>query len=187
MKDSTDEESDRFLAMVTAKAEVDLRLSDFAPRTMLVTPEHEIARPRFPAIDYHNHLDAQEPRGHFEVIGGLIEAELVDHGEELVGDLRDRQVGDVDFVFADQMQQQVERAGEFLQLDDEASTRAGHDGTPFGRRVPATRCNATPRRCTAGQRKKSITPGSRKLTAKIGKNPKRWSCRYCIPRPGGRI
>ena len=54
--------NDPFVAMVTARAEVDLKLSDFRPRSMLVTPEHEIRRPKFPVIDYHNHLDAQEPR-----------------------------------------------------------------------------------------------------------------------------
>src|SRR5437764_1484771 len=62
MEDRTPEEADKFIAMVTARAETNLRLSDFAPRSMLVTDKHEIARPRFPVIDYHNHLDAQEPR-----------------------------------------------------------------------------------------------------------------------------
>jgi predicted TIM-barrel fold metal-dependent hydrolase len=52
---------DPFVAMVTARAEVDLRLSDFRPQSMLVSPEHEILRPKFPVIDYHNHLDAQAP------------------------------------------------------------------------------------------------------------------------------
>jgi predicted TIM-barrel fold metal-dependent hydrolase len=52
---------DKFVAMVTAKAEVDLRLSDFEPRSMLVTATHDLQRPKFPAIDYHNHLDAQDP------------------------------------------------------------------------------------------------------------------------------
>lgn len=54
---------DPFVAMVTARTEVDLKLGDFRPRSMLLRPEHEIRRPRFPVIDYHNHLDAQEP-GH---------------------------------------------------------------------------------------------------------------------------
>jgi predicted TIM-barrel fold metal-dependent hydrolase len=54
--------NDPFVAMVTARADVDLKLSDFRPRSMLVRPAHEILKPRFPAIDYHNHLDAQEPR-----------------------------------------------------------------------------------------------------------------------------
>lgn len=60
--DDARNEEDKFLAMVSAKAEVDLRLSDFEPRSMLETPEHLIERARFPAIDYHNHLDAQDPR-----------------------------------------------------------------------------------------------------------------------------
>jgi predicted TIM-barrel fold metal-dependent hydrolase len=47
--------------MVTARADVDLKLSDFHPRSMLRSPAHEIKRPKFPVIDYHNHLDAQEP------------------------------------------------------------------------------------------------------------------------------
>jgi len=52
---------DPFVAMVTARAEVQLRLSDFAPRSMLRTPVHEMPLPKYPAIDYHNHLDAQDP------------------------------------------------------------------------------------------------------------------------------
>jgi predicted TIM-barrel fold metal-dependent hydrolase len=55
-------DKDPFVLMVTARAEVDLRLSDFHPRSMLAAPEHEIHKPKFPVIDYHNHLDAQEPR-----------------------------------------------------------------------------------------------------------------------------
>ncbi|MGB7070399.1 MAG: amidohydrolase family protein [Pyrinomonadaceae bacterium] len=53
-------EQDKFIAMVTAKAEVDLPISQFAPRTTLAVPMHEIKRSKFPAIDYHNHLDAQD-------------------------------------------------------------------------------------------------------------------------------
>jgi predicted TIM-barrel fold metal-dependent hydrolase len=54
-------EEDKFIAMVTARADVELRLSDFAPRSMLAVPVHEIGRAKFPVIDYHNHLDAQGP------------------------------------------------------------------------------------------------------------------------------
>jgi predicted TIM-barrel fold metal-dependent hydrolase len=54
-------EKDPFVAMVTARADVDLKLSDFHPRSMLRAPAHELKRPKFPVIDYHNHLDAQEP------------------------------------------------------------------------------------------------------------------------------
>jgi predicted TIM-barrel fold metal-dependent hydrolase len=59
---NSSKKQDPFVAMVTARAEVDLRLSDFHPRSMLATPQHEVRRPKFPAIDYHNHLDAQDPR-----------------------------------------------------------------------------------------------------------------------------
>jgi predicted TIM-barrel fold metal-dependent hydrolase len=34
----------------------DLRLADFRPRSMLRVPIHDVARPRYPAIDAHNHL-----------------------------------------------------------------------------------------------------------------------------------
>jgi predicted TIM-barrel fold metal-dependent hydrolase len=54
--------SDPFVNMVTARADVELKLSDFRPRSMLIRPTHEILKPKFPVIDYHNHLDAQEPR-----------------------------------------------------------------------------------------------------------------------------
>lgn len=52
---------DKFIAMVSATADVELRLSEFKPRSMLVTPVHEVRHPKFPVIDYHNHLDAQDP------------------------------------------------------------------------------------------------------------------------------
>ena len=50
--------TDKFIAMVSAKAETELRLCDFEPHAMIATPVHEVKRARFPAIDYHNHLDA---------------------------------------------------------------------------------------------------------------------------------
>ncbi len=53
--------NDKFIQMVTAKADVDLIISDFAPVSMLNVPIHEISKAKFPAIDYHNHLDAQSP------------------------------------------------------------------------------------------------------------------------------
>lgn len=67
MKNPTTEK-DPFVAMVTAKAEVDLKLSDFHPRSMLIRPRHDILQPRFPVIDYHNHLDAQEPRSVLKIM-----------------------------------------------------------------------------------------------------------------------
>jgi hypothetical protein len=59
---------DAFIEMVTAKASVDLRLSDYHPRSMLVVPERGARRPKFPVIDYHNHLDAQDPRSVLRVM-----------------------------------------------------------------------------------------------------------------------
>ena len=53
--------NDNFMAMVTAKAEVTLPLSEFQPQSTLVTAEHLVQRARFPVIDYHNHLDALDP------------------------------------------------------------------------------------------------------------------------------
>jgi len=50
------------VAMVSAKAEVDLPLSDFQPKSMIVAEEHHLERARFPVIDYHNHLDSLDPR-----------------------------------------------------------------------------------------------------------------------------
>jgi len=52
---------DKFVAMVTAKGDVKLSLSEFHPVSMLKVPVHEVLKPRYPVIDYHNHLDAQSP------------------------------------------------------------------------------------------------------------------------------
>lgn len=64
----TVEQQDKFVAMVTAKAEVDLRLSDFQPVSEIRAAQHVIREPRFPAIDYHNHLDSLEPKAVLEVM-----------------------------------------------------------------------------------------------------------------------
>jgi predicted TIM-barrel fold metal-dependent hydrolase len=53
---------DKFVAMQTARIAVDLRLSDYAPRTQLKVAANDLVMPRFPVIDYHNHLDAQSPQ-----------------------------------------------------------------------------------------------------------------------------
>lgn len=52
------ESTDKFVDMVSAKAAVALPLSSFQPRSSLKTKEHLEERPRFPVIDYHNHLDS---------------------------------------------------------------------------------------------------------------------------------
>jgi len=53
---------DKFVAMVTAQAEVTLPLGSFHPRSTLVANNHVVEKPQFPVIDYHNHLDALAPR-----------------------------------------------------------------------------------------------------------------------------
>src|SRR6187402_91999 len=55
-------EKEKFVDMVGATAEVDLRLSDFHPRSSLQTTVHAIERGKFPVIDYHNHLDSTDPK-----------------------------------------------------------------------------------------------------------------------------
>jgi predicted TIM-barrel fold metal-dependent hydrolase len=52
---------DRFVDMVNAAVEVDLPLGCFQPRSSLKTSVHIVEKPRFPVIDYHNHLDSQNP------------------------------------------------------------------------------------------------------------------------------
>jgi predicted TIM-barrel fold metal-dependent hydrolase len=56
-----DSVQDKFIAMVSAKAQVTLPLSEFHPVTMLHTAPQHVLKPRFSVIDYHNHLDAQDP------------------------------------------------------------------------------------------------------------------------------
>lgn len=55
------ESEDKFLELMGAKARIDLPISDFEPRSMLLTPTTEVQKARYPAIDFHNHLDAQDP------------------------------------------------------------------------------------------------------------------------------
>jgi predicted TIM-barrel fold metal-dependent hydrolase len=57
---------DKFVAMVTAKSAVDIRLGDYAPHCQLKVAVHSVEKPLFPVIDYHNHIDAQSPE---DVIG----------------------------------------------------------------------------------------------------------------------
>ena len=54
-------EQDRFVAMVSAKADVGLALGEFHPKPELIPPDNTPLQPRFPVIDYHNHLDALDP------------------------------------------------------------------------------------------------------------------------------
>jgi hypothetical protein len=72
-------------------------------------------------------LEVEERGGHDQELTGLVEVELVAQGaqvrDELVGDLREGDLGDVELVLPDQLQQQVERALEVGQPDREPSRR----------------------------------------------------------------
>lgn len=59
---------DKFVAMATATAETDLKLSAFQPVSMLKVPAHNIQRACVPAIDYHNHLDSFQPKDVLQVM-----------------------------------------------------------------------------------------------------------------------
>jgi predicted TIM-barrel fold metal-dependent hydrolase len=55
------DERDPFVSMMNAASTVTLNLSDFEPRSMLRAVEHRIERPKFTAIDFHNHIDGMDP------------------------------------------------------------------------------------------------------------------------------
>ena len=55
------QDTDKFVDMVSAAVEVSLPLGQFKPRSSLKTSVHLPEKSRFPAIDYHNHLDSQDP------------------------------------------------------------------------------------------------------------------------------
>lgn len=65
------EQQDKFVAMVTAKAEVDLCLSDFQPVSEVRAQEHIVRMPRFPVVDYHNHLDSLDPNDVLRVMDSV--------------------------------------------------------------------------------------------------------------------
>jgi hypothetical protein len=58
---SDTQSQDKFAAMVTAEARVELPISDFRPVSMLKRRPQQVKTPRFSAIDYHNHLDSLQP------------------------------------------------------------------------------------------------------------------------------
>jgi len=68
MNGGANTEQDKFIAMVTAKAEIALPLGKFQPQSSLVTGDHTPQRARFVAIDYHNHLDALDPHDVLRVL-----------------------------------------------------------------------------------------------------------------------
>jgi hypothetical protein len=49
----------------------------------------------------------------------------MNHSEELVGDAGDRDVRDLDLLLPEEVEQEIERTGEALQLDDESAGGIG--------------------------------------------------------------
>ena len=84
-----------------------------------------------PARQQARGLEIEQGGGDEKEARQLLEAaappEFGDVGEELVGDLGERDLGDVELALADESEQEVERAGEVLQLDDEPG---GAQGAP---------------------------------------------------------
>ena len=79
------------------------------------------------ARQQHARFDLGQDRGHHQVFGGQLEAQVLHHADVfdvLARDLGDRDVEDVEVLAADQVQQQVERALEGIEDDFE---RVGRD------------------------------------------------------------
>ncbi len=70
-------------------------------------------------------LEVEQGGRHQQEVAGLVEVPLgplgPDVGDELVGDLGERDLGDVELVFGDEAEEQIERALEDVQVDLEAS------------------------------------------------------------------
>src|SRR5690606_2709978 len=113
----------------------------------------------------HLRLDPDQRRGHLEELARTVEPEPLDpldRLEELLGDAGDRDVEDVDVLFPDQVEQQVERTLEPLELHDEAGVgdlRVRHHVES------RTSAAARPSSIETGQSRKSITSGARKRSS----------------------
>ncbi len=165
-------------------------------------PAHQF-RPRIlpalllrPARQQHLRLESHEAARHVEIVGGLVEAEFVNHAQELVGDPRDRNVGDLDLLLPQQVQQQVERTVEPVELHHEARGSAQGDGGRARRhpkiRRPSPTANGAMMRWTwvrmknAGARNHTSTGRRNATRTRTRINPNRCSSRYFAPQAGGR-
>ena len=86
-----------------------------------------------------------EPGGHHQIIGGkfkLQAARLLDEGQILLGQLQDRDLLQVHLVVAGEFEQQVERAFEAAEFDDQRARRPRPRGAR--RRAAALRHQAMP-------------------------------------------
>jgi predicted TIM-barrel fold metal-dependent hydrolase len=64
----------------------DLLLKDYAPRSVLVTEEHIVRKPKFPAVDAHNHHRFWGQEGQPPDVGRLVEL-MDDCGIQAIADL----------------------------------------------------------------------------------------------------
>ena len=115
-------------------------------------------------------LEIGEPRRHHEIVGGKFEpqlARLLDEGEILVGERQDRDLREIDLLLARERQQQIERAFEALDIDDQRLLVGGEIGrkrsfrsssaimrSPSCRRIPA-RARATSNGAGARRRRRA--------------------------------
>src|SRR5690606_22939105 len=85
-------------------------------------------------------LQIQQGGGDHQELADLVQVPVVAHGpdvgEEVVGHLVQRDLGDVQLVLADQLQQQVEGPGEVVEPDREAATAGPVAGRRLSRHVP---------------------------------------------------
>ena len=100
-------------------------VDDLAHLLVLEQPADQLGPrivPGFRAIpprQQHLRLDAQQPRGHLEVLRRFVQPQRADADQELLGDPRDRDVVDVDLLLAEEREQQVEGPAEMREFDDE--------------------------------------------------------------------
>ena len=102
------------------------QIDDFAHLLVLEQAAHQFGArilPRFFTVgprQQHLRLDAQQTRGHLEIICRFVQGERADARQELLGDASDGNVVNVELLVADERQQKIERAGEVAQLNDKS-------------------------------------------------------------------
>jgi hypothetical protein len=105
---------------------------------ILEQPPHQLSPRVLPAVfllapgKQHLRLEPHEAAGHVQVVGGLVEAEIVDRLKKLIGDSGNRDIGDLQLLLSEEMEQQVERTRERVELDYEARSRSGRLCRSFG-------------------------------------------------------
>ena len=115
-------------------------LDQFPPR--VVQRILDLLAPR----QHHPRLDFDQRTGHFEKIADGVDIELLKDRqilEKLIGDRRDRDFGDLDFVLSHQIEQQIQRPAENLEIDEEihGASRGGRGAKQIGQGRPTITVN----------------------------------------------